>query len=322
MISIFQQSVWNNSTSFDGLQDTVLASCFDRARLIGIGEVPHHVQVYYDIVEDVLERALSQGNAVLLLLEREFWFARFLESFLEGQTEEWVSLTTDNPEDGKTYGKRFMGFCDTLRRLAHCYPAKLRCSGIDLFLHGFLEKKTAFVRSISPEKFAQSQVILGHYHAEECDRFALEREQFLFDEAVRAIEQHAPDKIILFAGSSHCSKADGAPFGKTAITPLFARLMNVAGGTACNAQLFPLHGTFGTMKKNDGQLTLASARCDDLFKEGPKRAIRDALRTFEGSRFLTRLSELEIGEESSPEYQEIKEGYEFLVSFAQVTADE
>ncbi|MRR10073.1 hypothetical protein EG831_08400, partial [bacterium] len=122
----------DNTAPFRGISETRWAEELGDARLTSFGENPHGVREYYPIVRDVVQGMLSQGRRVLVLLEYEYWLNIYLDDFLRGRGDAFLSHSFHDPDAGVLYGAGLHRFYADLRTLYREHPGLLSCRHIDL----------------------------------------------------------------------------------------------------------------------------------------------------------------------------------------------
>jgi hypothetical protein len=319
----FRVRLKENTLPFDSWATLDFGSAFKNSRLIGLGEVPHNVSEYFDFLIELTRHALSTNQTVLLILELPFWMDRYLNAFVKGQDDRLIELTLSDPEEKKIYSKGLIDLFWNLRKVQkENAPNALVCKCMDVYMHTQFQKKAAWVASVEPKKFAESEQLAQLLKERKLEEYCLQREEFLFSESSSAIDLYVPDKILLHSGSYHANHVDGMPMGSMYIKPVFARIAEHYKFTALNARLFPIYGSYAKYFKVDGMLQLGVASCAELFPDGPKKAMREMLRnqTGQSKKYITNMKPIREDQTISPEYLGFALEYDYQISFANVHA--
>lgn len=320
MYNDFQQQVQNHTTELSNIETTALAAAFDRAALIGLGEVPHHIVQYKLFCGDAIKYLLNKGNRILVLLEVPFWLSRFLMNYLIHGDTELFSQLSHGLGFRYVWNNHMRCLLKQLRNWHHIYPQKLFIHAIDISMNSAHQLLPAFIQRRDPEKCEQSSQIMNMFRTARYDEHADQREQFLFQEALASIAAYSPGKVVILSGSFHIARQPGAPFGHTYIEPLFSRLMRSHRYRSVSCALFAIRGTYGKWFKCGQRHILAAANCAEYFMKGPKRDIRELLQNLPGSQFLTDLASLNLPPECEQQYHALQKEYDYLISFARVSA--
>lgn len=316
-----QKSIVSNTVAFQDITNTDLIKAIRNARVVSFGENPHGVREYYPIVRDVVQGMLSQGRRVLVLLEYEYWLNIYLDDFLRGRGDAFLSHSFHDPDAGVLYGAGLHRFYAGLRTLHREHPGLLSCRHIDLFLNPLRADRSELVRSFDPARWETSRDIRQLNGEGRHREFAEQRERFLFDEADRACRQVRPDAAVLLAGSTHAAKQGGRPFGDAFVPSVTAMLAERMACVPVCTRFSVLGGEYAALERRDGKTVKTTLACDAWGNEPIQTAFIQAVAGLAGDTFITRLAGIELPQDLAADLAEWTANWDHLVTVRNGTPD-